>query len=56
MRETDQEQRDRKEAETSEYRKERQLRLGHISAPEEKEEKEEKKSASKKEAASKKSE
>jgi hypothetical protein len=30
-RESDQEQRDRKDAETSEYRIARQLRLGHIS-------------------------
>jgi hypothetical protein len=32
-RETDQEQRDRKDTETEEYRKQRQERLGHVEVP-----------------------
>ena len=50
-RETDLEQLERKTKETEEYRKARQLRLGHVAPPEE-----EKKSAPKKAAPRKKSE
>jgi hypothetical protein len=39
-RETDLEQRERKNQETDDYRRERQLRLGHVSASEEVEEEE----------------
>jgi hypothetical protein len=39
-RETDQEQRERKDSEMQEYRKERQLRLGHVVPEEESKEEE----------------
>ena len=50
MRETDLEQRERKDKETDEYRRARQARLGHVSAPEEEEKAPKKKNARKRTA------